>query len=109
MADRDAEGNYTGPAEKTIQLKNQIEAKGADTVSSITVKEPTARQMSDLVDRQNRTNYVDAGIHLIAAMCGLDPGQAGLLGKRDFEEAMNFCEGFSKLQPATPSADLETK
>lgn len=100
-------GRYIGPETLTITLKKPIKVDGANPVTSITVTEPTSGQLSQSLDVERAKNEIEGNMLLISLCAGIDPGQARMLGKRDFEEARDFALGFFD-QPPTYSVISET-
>lgn len=102
MADvqRDADGVYTGPGEKTITLRTAIDA-ASGSLSSITIKEPTAKQLSQYFSMLNSTH--DEGIQatcLLISLCsGVIQPDVEKLKQRDLDACGEFLAVFTKVSP----------
>jgi hypothetical protein len=101
-SDRDDAGVYVGPSEKTIHLKTAIprpgDAKG--DLDSITVREPTAKQLSQFFARQNATadDGMEALILLVSLTSGVPIPDVEKLRQRDMDACGEFLAVFTKAQ-----------
>lgn len=110
MADteRDEDGNYTGPGEKTIPLRTSITRADGNAATSITINEPNGKQLSAYFKRKNETSDdgIEATILLISLTSGWIPADAEKLKQRDLDACGEFLAGFSKVPPKSASAIL---
>lgn len=91
------------PDTKTISLRKPITLKG-DTVttSSLDLREPTVDEL-DRCAMVGETGYA-SNAALIAFVAGVPLPVARALGKRDYEEAVQYLTGFTLDGPPTGAA-----
>lgn len=101
--ERDADGVYIGPGEKTFQLISPLKREGTSDLTSITVKEPTAKQLSQYFQRQNATNDggIEAVVLLISLASGVPLPDVEKLRQRDLDTCGGFLAVFTKAPPQT--------
>lgn len=102
--DRDADGVYTGPGEKTIPLRTPIKREGATTLESITIQEPTAKQLSQYFAKINSTNDdgTEAVMMLIMMTSGVPLPDIEKLKQRDLGACADFLAVFTPVPPKAP-------
>lgn len=105
MTERDAAGVYTGPGEKNIPLRTPIKRQGTDDLTSITIQEPTAKQLSQYFKRVHETSDegIDATVLLISLTSGVPLPDVEKLKQRDLDACGEFLAVFTKQSPAKPS------
>jgi len=101
QTDRDENGVYTGPDEKTITLRKPIPRKGSQEgdLTAITVKEPTAKQLSMYLAKINSTNDdgIEALVLLTSLTSGIPPNDVEKLSQRDLDDCGQFLMGFTRV------------
>jgi len=104
--DRDADGVYTGPDEKTVTLTKPVKRKGFEDLTAVTVCEPDAKQLSAYFKKLGETNDngIEALIHLIASTSGHPHIDIEKIKQRDLDELGRFFEVFTRVPPKPTSA-----
>lgn len=103
QADRDENGFYTGPGEKTITLRTPVKRDGQQPLTEITLQEPTAKQLSQYLSKVNETSDdgVEAMTLLISLCSGVVPPVLDQLKQRDHDACAAFLALFTKALPPT--------
>ena len=87
------------PDEKTIILRKPlVTAQG--TVDALPLREPTAGELAKFTKAMARDGNVDATLHLIALVSGIDKPFLDKLGARDFSAASDYLSGFINGSPS---------
>lgn len=109
-ADRDADGVYTGPGTKDIPLRTAVKRNDGTDLTSITLNEPTADQLSQYFAERNRTNDdgVKATILLISLVSGVLPVDTAKLRQRDLDACGEWLSGFTPVPPLKTSGNSAT-
>ncbi len=104
-ADRDENGVYTGPGQITLPLITPIKRKDGTDLTSITLNEPTGKQLSQYAAEKNRTqdDAISATILLISLVSGQLPVDVESLKQRDLDACGNWLAGFTPVPPKTSS------
>lgn len=104
--ERDEAGVYTGPGEKVIPLRTPVKRQGTDPLTSITIQEPTAKQLSQYFLKQNEIldNGIAAMSLLISLTSGTPPNDVDNLKQRDLDECAAFLEVFTRVSPKSAPA-----
>lgn len=102
--ERDADGVYTGPGEKTIPLRTPVKRQGTTDLDEVTIQEPTAKQLSQYFTKMNGTQ--DDGIEAIVLLVSLTSGvplpDVEKLKQRDLDACGDFLAVFTKVPPKKP-------
>lgn len=99
--DRDEAGVYRGPGEKSIPLITPVDRVDGTKLTSVTLREPDAKQLSTYLAKVNDTN--DSGVEamtLLISLCsGVLPPDAEKLKQRDHDACADFLSLFTRAQP----------
>jgi hypothetical protein len=100
-SDRDESGFYTGEGQTTISLRTPVERTGAQPLTAITLKEPTAKQLSEFFQKANQTNDDGvAAMTLLISLCsGIPPNEVENLRQRDHDKCAAWLALFTKALP----------
>jgi hypothetical protein len=99
--DRDENGVYTGPGETMIPLRTPVKRDGKDDLTSLSLREPDAGQLSAYLAKINSTSDegIEASIELIAAVSGVLSIDIRKLKSRDLDACAEWLALFTKAQP----------
>lgn len=103
--DRDENGIYTGPGEITIPFVSPVKRKGQDDLTSITLQEPTGKQLSIHAEKLNSTNDdgISATMLLISLVSGVIPPDVEAMKQRDLDACGFWLANFTRRKPKVDS------
>lgn len=99
MADeRDPDGFYTGPGNKTFTLTTPVKRDGADALTAITLNEPTGKQLVLHAERVNQTNDdgISAMLFLISMCSGVVLPDVEAMRQRDIDRCSDWLQLFTR-------------
>lgn len=104
-ADRDDNGVYTGPGEITLTLLTPVKRKGQDDLTSITLHEPSGKQLSLHAERLNATNDegISATMLLVSLVSGWIPPDVEAMKQRDLDACGFWLANFTRRKPMADS------